>query len=100
MSATTLYSTALTVVVTVGALFTAKERFGKLTLPESTFEGAIADIYLSASFLFLAVVTFLHYAEIRKRIQFINKWGTFQVGFLLAYGIFKKIQRQINSDFI
>jgi hypothetical protein len=86
MSATTLYSTALTAVVTVGALFTAKEKFGKLTLPDSTFEGAIAQINLSTGFLLTAVAPFLHYVEITKRIQFINRWGIFQVCFL-AYGI-------------
>jgi hypothetical protein len=79
MSATTLYSTALTVVVTVGALFTAKERFGKLTLPDSTVEGVILEINMSAGLLFTTVFSFLHYAEIRKRIQFINRWGIFQV---------------------
>jgi hypothetical protein len=99
MSATTLYSTALTVVVTVGALLTAKERFGKLTLPDSTFEGVIQETYTCAAFSFLAVVSCLHYVEIKKRIQFINGWGTFQVCFL-SYGLFKQIQGEIYAEFI
>lgn len=79
MSITTLYSIASISAITVGAVITIIERFRKLTLPDRTFQGAIVEMNVSSGFVLIALVPFLYYIEIKKRIQFINRWGIFQV---------------------
>jgi hypothetical protein len=79
MSTTSLYSVIFLAVITVGAVFTLKEKVVKLSLSDSTLEEAVMEMVRSSGFVFLTVLPFLHCTEIWKRIQFVNSWGIFQV---------------------
>jgi len=58
--------------VTVGTVLTLKERFKRLSLQNTTFQGGIIEAEISSGFVFVILLPFLNYMEIYKKINFIN----------------------------